>query len=312
MKKLLLLILFFSGITLAQEIEVAAGTDSSEYFVGDYIKYKITISADKNIKHDEPEVVEQVDNLVFIKKHPPVKQETGNKNITVYSYIFSKYDSNEVTIPAITIPFMVEGEDTSRTIQADPVTILVKTLPVDPNSDIKDVKSPVRIPLGAFWFILAAVIFLLIVYGAYYFYYRSKFRNQVQEGSVSYKVVIPPHKEAIKKLTELEEKKLWQNNKVKEYHYEITGILRYYFERRFNFPAMEMPSSEVMDHLKSVKETGKVFDLTCGFFENADMVKYAKFKPMASVNEEMMKQAYEIVNETKPEEKPALEDEDVR
>ena len=33
------------------------------------------------------------------------------------------------------------------------------------------------------------------------------------------------------------------------------------------------------------------------------MVKFAKFEPMASVNEEMMKQAYEIVNKTISEEK---------
>ena len=43
-----------------------------------------------------------------------------------------------------------------------------------------------------------------------------------------------------------------------------------------------------------------IIEITYDFLSNADLVKFAKFKPMASINEEMMKQATEIVEKTKP------------
>jgi hypothetical protein len=49
----------------------------------------------------------------------------------------------------------------------------------------------------------------------------------------------------------------------------------------------------------------KLIDITGRFLENADLVKFAKFKPLPSVNDEMLKQAYEIVNRTKLEDEPA-------
>ena len=43
--------------------------------------------------------------------------------------------------------------------------------------------------------------------------------------------------------------------------------------------------------------------ITEDFLTNADLVKFAKYKPIATVNEEMMKQAYLIVEKTIPKNK---------
>jgi hypothetical protein len=50
--------------------------------------------------------------------------------------------------------------------------------------------------------------------------------------------------------------------------------------------------------LSQRKGTGNIIDSTNEFLNNADLVKFAKFKPENFVNEEMMKQAVEIVNRT--------------
>jgi hypothetical protein len=39
------------------------------------------------------------------------------------------------------------------------------------------------------------------------------------------------------------------------------------------------------------------------FLSNADLVKFAKYKPLSAVNNEMMKQAYEIIEKTIPKER---------
>ncbi|HQT91313.1 MAG TPA: hypothetical protein PL001_04705, partial [Candidatus Kryptobacter bacterium] len=65
---------------------------------------------------------------------------------------------------------------------------------------------------------------------------------------------------------------------------------------------MELPTSEAVELLKKHPESGPVLDVTYNFLSNADLVKFAKYTPLDSVNEEMMKQAYEIVRKTAPTE----------
>jgi hypothetical protein len=53
-----------------------------------------------------------------------------------------------------------------------------------------------------------------------------------------------------------------------------------------------------MQQLKNVSSAESILNITNEFLNNADLVKFAKFQPLPSVNETMMKQAKEIVNQT--------------
>ena len=294
-----ILIFFFVFLKLeAQNIEVYAETDTTDYSVGDYIHYRISLKFDENIKVSPIAVKDSLKNLEFIKEDPPVKSP-GKKTQEVYRYIFAGYDSSGVTIPGIPIYYTVGNDTTTNVIRTNPVTIAVHTVPIDPAADIRDVKDPLKIPLN--WLIILIAVFILIVLAiGFYWWYRNYKKKKADKGIIVPKIIIPPHKIAIKELRELEEKKLWQQNLIKEYHSEVTGIIRKYFEGRFKISALEMPSSELLVGLKNVKDAQNIFDTTRQFLENADMVKFAKFQPMPSVNEEMLKQAYSIVEQTKP------------
>jgi hypothetical protein len=139
---------------------------------------------------------------------------------------------------------------------------------------------------------------LALLVGSYfgYKYYQKKKSGKVIEKPV---IIIPPYDKAIAKLNELDEKKLWQDGMTKEYHSEVTGIVRDYFEDRFDFNSLEMTTKETIENLKIKDVNEKVIVTTEEFLANADMVKFAKFEPMPTVNEAMMKEAYLIVNETK-------------
>ena len=300
-KKLYLLFLLVLLVTKvqSQSIEVYASTDTTEYKVGDYIYYQIELKYDNTITVFMPPVKDSVKTLDFIKENDPVRHTSDKETIEIYSYIFSRYDSAGVTIPSLPIGFTVGNETEKSIINTNPVDIVVRTLDVDPTADIFDVKAPLWIGLD-WWFIIIIALIIIILLGGGYFVYKKYFKK---EDLIPQKVIvkIPPHKIALKELIALEDKKLWQAGKIKEYHSEITGIIRKYFEERFVVLALEMPSSELLALLKNVSEMQPVFDSTKSFFENADLVKFAKFQPMASVNEEMMKQAYDIVRNTKVE-----------
>jgi hypothetical protein len=300
------MILLFSISGYAQSIEVFADTDTTEYIVGDFIEYTLEMKYSKDIRVELPSVIDSISVLEFIKEEQAIEQIIEGENYSLRTFIFSRYDSADVTISAFNINYYVGNETEASVIRVNPVNILVRTIEVDASSDIQDVKAPIKIQLD--WLLIALIILaiLILALGGYYGYkhYQSKKTGVVKEKKI---IKIPAYKIALEALDDLDYKKLWQQGHVKEYHSEITGIIRRYFEERFNFLAMEMTSSEIMNNLSDSVEAKEIMDETKEFLSNADMVKFAKFKPIPSVNEEMLKQAYDIVNKTKVEEEIKVE-----
>jgi len=295
-----LVILTFSNIS-AQYIDVLADTDTSEYFVGDYIEYSLELKYDKQLNVTIPSVPDSISNLEFIREETPLREENETQVIERRRYIFSKYDSTEVTLPSFKIPYTVAGGNEVKYAMVNPVDIVVKTMEVDPQGEIQDVKAPLRIQLDLLFILLIVLVVIILGAAGYFIYrhYKKKRSGEIHEKKI---IKIPAYKIALESLSELESKKLWQQGRVKDYHSEITEIVRRYFEKRFNFLAMEMTSAEVLESLNDIKVNTDVNFLTNDFLANADMVKFAKFVPMPTINEEMMKQAYAIVNKTKQEE----------
>ncbi len=296
-----LLLLFFISIVSveAQNISVKATTDTTTYNVGDYIKYQLELKYDKEIKPVLPPVKDSVKVLEFIKAMPVDSSQADSKIDKKYTFIFSKYDSAQVTIPSLKVFYTVGNDTAKKFLNTIPVTILVKTLEVNPKEDIKDIKEPMKLPPDWLFIILLILGIALLAFAGYYGYKYYKKRKQQKENIIP-EVIIPPHEVALSELHVLEDKKLWQQGLVKEYHSEITGIVRKYFEHRFNFRALEMTSAEILAVLGFIEEGKKVVNAANDFFSNADLVKFAKFQPMPSVNEEMMKEAYNIVDQTIP------------
>lgn len=300
------LVLFFTFISLkAQSISASATTDTSKYKVGDYITLTLELRYDKSLNVTLPPIKDSLKVLEYINTLAAEKKENEGKIIESHKYVFSKYDSGKVTIPSFQI-FYSEGKSGDKKfISTLPFDITVTTLKVNTQEDIRDVKEPLKISLPWWMVALAVLIFLGIIVGAYfgYKYWKKKKSAKID---VKPEIKIPPHEIALAKLDELEQKKLWQNGKVKEFHSEVTEIVREYFEARFNFRAMEMPSSEILPVLSVIEEAKNVFRIVESFLSNADLVKFAKFEPMPQVNEEMMKQAFEIVRQTIPQIKQEL------
>jgi hypothetical protein len=297
----LFLVLFFTFVSLkAQSISVSATTDTSKYKVGDYITLTLELRYDKNYTVSLPPVKDSLKVLEYINTLPVEKKENDEKIIEYHKFVFSKYDSGKVTIPSLQIFYSDSKNGEKKFIATVPFEITVTTIKVNTQEDIRDVKEPLTISLPWWMIALAVLLFLGIIAGAYFGY---KYWKKKKSGKIDAKpeIIIPPHEIALAKLDELEQKKLWQNGKVKEFHSEVTEIVREYFETRFNFRAMEMPSSEMLPVLSVIEDAKKIFVIAEKFFSNADLVKFAKFEPMPQVNDEMMKQAFEIVKQTIPQ-----------
>ncbi|MDZ7623385.1 MAG: hypothetical protein U5J96_02920 [Ignavibacteriaceae bacterium] len=302
------LLLLLSINLSAQSISVLASVDSSDYLVGDYINYTLEIRAEKNIEITTPIIRDSLKKVEVIKELPPASKEENNIKSSTFGYIISYYDSGSVTISPIAVRYKESGNAEEKIALSNPVTFTVHTLQVEQQADIKDVKDPLTIPLDWKFILLVALIVLIILAASYYLYRR--YKKKKAEQPVKKKVIrIPAHTRALAALDNLEREQLWQKGKVKEYHSNITGIIRGYFEERFNLPALELTTSEQMLQLKKVPSAENILNITNEFLNNADLVKFAKFIPLPSVNDTMMKQAKEIVTKTISMESVQVEEE---
>ncbi len=323
-KNVSLLILFCALNLWAQKISVSASTDTTDYYIGDYITYSLKAEYDKDVKIYPPELKDLIHNVEFIRSETPITKISGGKKITELKAILSRYDSAEVIIPPIPVFYRI-GKDTLierapvysdkdslikdetlRQALSNQTVFTVHRFEISETEDIKDVKDPIKIPLD--WkiivlIVLGAIILLLLFYFIYKKYLKKKpiHHEEIKEKK------IPPHTAAFNALKQLDEKQLWQKGFIKEYHSEITEIIRRYYEERFDLPALELTTSEIMERLNSNKDFETILNLTGNFLSSADLVKFAKYKPMDEVNREMMNQAIEIVEKTKPKEETALE-----
>ena len=294
----LILIPVFS--LFAQEIKVTASTDTTDYQVGDQIKYSLVINADKNVYVINPFFRDSLRNVDVIKLSDPIVTATDSGKTIKYGSLLSRFDSAQVTIPAIKIEYRTKGDTTLKSILSNPVTFNVHTLKVSMQEEIKDIKPPIR--LFNYLFIIYIVIALILLTVGY-FVYRKYFKNKPEQVSKPKAEKIPIYKLALRKLDQLDKEEIWQKGYVKEYHSRITEIIREYFKKQFGLPALELTTTDTLKLLSKHPAGVKVLDITSQFLNNADLVKFAKYTPLELVNREMMTQAKEIVERTIPEQK---------
>jgi hypothetical protein len=211
-------------------------------------------------------------------------------------YSLTCFDSGFYEIPPLVFGFS-DGE-WSDSISTNPMYLLVHTVAVD--STIYDIKSPIHVPVGfmeVFPYV-AGGIALLGAIGFLVWYLRR--RRGSESAFLPSRPEEPAHMIALRELDELKARKLWQKNEFKEYYSRLTEIVRRYMERRYRIPAMEMTSVEIQ---RAWKESGEDRENLAGnlnlLLNLADLVKFAKERPVASDNEENMERAYDFVQKTK-------------
>ena len=113
-----------------------------------------------------------------------------------------------------------------------------------------------------------------------------------------------PYERASEALETLRESRLWQAGKVKEYHTELTDIVRHFIEETTDIRATEMTSEECVNALMCKCVSADATTLLHSLFTTADLVKFAKSEPLPHEHEASLKAAVEFVNRLWEQVKP--------
>ena len=272
-------ILLLSNFAFAQ----TATLDSNTILIGQQINFTITnkVTSTKIWPTYNEFLVEGIE---IIKAS---KIDTTDGVIT-QEFVITAWDSGSYFIPPIAF---------SENSKTQALLLNVQSIILAEDAELKDIKQPIEEPIGwsDIWpwllgiLILSLIIFILRKY---------VFNKNKQPIIVKPNVIIAADISALKELNALEKAKIWQEGNVKEYHSQLSEIIRRYTENRFQFIALELTTDEILQELKSILSDDQLNNLST-LLQRADLAKFAKSKPIDTENMESMVLAKGFVNATK-------------
>jgi len=300
-KQIFYILLFISTIGFAQKPMVKAEIDTTNIRIGEQFNLKISVDETQNV------IIPKL-QLKGLEIVDSTRTDTL-KNSLIRKYILTGFDSGAFYIPQQQI-FVKNQAYLTDSLLVNVATIAIDTSKVK-KFPIKSIKSePYTFDdFKIYMYILLAVL-AIIGFWIYWFVIR---KQRIDEDEPTYRT-LPPYEEAIFRLNELDEKLLWQNNKIKEYYSELTEIIRGYIERELQVPALEQTTDQVLDMINDFKAAQTIHTSTetihqlKNLLREADLVKFAKSKPLAFEIEEDRKDAQDIIDHLKP--KPIIEEHD--
>jgi len=161
------------------------------------------------------------------------------------------------------------------------------------------------------------VLLLVLMALGYYLYLRLRDNKPIITHIRVVKRLLP-HQTALQQIEQIKADKMVASENSKEYYTKLTDTIRKYIEERYGFNAMEMTSSEIIDHLMATQDENALSELR-HLFLTADLVKFAKYSTLINENDANLVNAIDFINQTKlenePQEetvKPQLSEEDQR
>ena len=274
-KHIVYLVLFISYLGFAQEdVSVGVEIDTTQIRIGEQFHYKITVDTKENVGFPE------LSNLGQLEVVSSQKIDTI-QNTLVKKYVLTGFDSGSFYIPKQQL-FIRDKAYFTDSLLVNVATVSVDTLKQKLYGIKTIAEEPMTFddfkPYFAWIYLFVGIILLAL---SIYLFLRKKSKAARVE-----KEVIAPYQEAIQKFTQLDEKKLWQNNQVKEYYVELTEIIRVYLGREVNVHTLEATTDEMIQLLNNQNDTKNIgiskesIQQLEAFLKHADFVKFAKLRPI--------------------------------
>ena len=280
---------------------VSATLDSTTLFIGDQTDLHLRATGEVGEQVTMPMLDKELIPGVEIVDRTIVDTLTlkdGRVQYDQYLTLTSFEDSLFYIAP---LPF-VSGDDT---VWSDGLTLnVVQPFEMDTTDmAITDIKGVYKAPIW-WWGIFRWVLLVLLLAGVgvagYYLITYLQSRKREEEGNeVVTEPLRPAEEVALEKLDAIKEKKIWQQGQVKEYHTQLTDVVREYIARRFEVSSVEQTSDETLRDIRPLlNERKDLYDQLRKMLTLADLVKFAKWSATPDENELSLRNAYTFVRET--------------
>ena len=295
-------------LDLLLAILVSAAVDSTTLMIGDQTDLHLEAVYDNSQKVEMPVFGAELIPGIEIVRRTPVDTVTKNgqttlrQDLTLTSFNDSLFYIDPIAFPA-------DGD----TFYSEAVSLnFIQPFEIDTALAITDIKDIRKAPIWWWgiirWILLGALAIALAVGGYFGWKWIQKQRTPKTENQEP-EVLRPAEEVALEKLDLIRQDKIWQEGLTKQYHTELTDVIREYIGRRFMIRSNEKTSDETLRALKPVMtEQKELFGSLKSMLQLADLVKFAKWTATPEENERSLRTAYDFVHQTTPTEEEPTEE----
>jgi hypothetical protein len=304
-------IFIFSATSLLESkgnwVRIKGFVDRNKITIGDKITYKVIIDYGVGT---EIRLEQQPSELLLmngfeikdfhikgpIKKGLPLFGKRYNR--IEHTYLITTFLTGKYKIPELKVLYRTSsGEE--REVRSQDIEVFVEPVKRKPGEvdDVRDIKKPVDISeRGIVMYVLS---FLPLCFALYLFFVEYKNRKVGISFFSEEAQQKPPEELAYERLEKLRAMDLISQNRIKEYYFILSEIVRRYLSARYGLPIVESTTSEAYKLLRPVEK--KYCSYIKEFLEECDLVKFAKYIPEEAVIERSFDTAKEIIKLTTPQ-----------
>lgn len=304
LKLYIFLLLCTASTAFGQQKRVETSIDSTKIRIGSQFHLTLKTTVDTAARVNFPEG-KNFGMLEVLESYPVDTVSNGALYELVKKYGLTQFDSGTYVIPRL--PVVINNEShLTDSLKIEVTPIAVDTL----KQKLYDIKPVMTAESNNRW--LLYLLISLVVLGGIAFgiwWYIKKRRKQPEAAPVVY---ASPIEKATSQLKILENKALLEKGAVKDYYSELTDIARMYIEEAIHIPAMESTTAELIDAMriavrrKKMNLTQETFEQLEKVLRNADMVKFAKSRPLdfeIAEDRSRIEKSLVVIDQSIPEEK---------
>lgn len=290
-----------AGYAKAQSVVVDATIDSLQILIGEQTGIKLQVAMDANQHVSFPvykdTLVSGVE-IIDVAKLDTQYLNDRQRMVITQTYTVTSFDSALYYLP----PMEVKVDDKSYASKPLALKVYSYTVPLDTlHPDFffapKGVMTPAFIWGDWIGMILCILLIAPIIFVLIYLVKRLRDNKPIIR-KVKVEPKLPPHQAAMVAIERIKGEKSWKEDDAKQYYTQLTEVIRTYIRDRFDFNALEMTSSEILEKLHENTDKESLKELR-ELLMTADLVKFAKYKPMINENDANLINAVEFIDETK-------------
>ena len=288
-------------LTTILALVVSAAIDSTTLFIGDQTDLHLRATGEVGEQVQLPVIDEQLIPGIEVVDRTIIDTTTLNDGRVQYNQYLTLTSFEDSLFYIEPLPF-VSGDDTvwSESLMLN----VVQPFELDSaDMAITDIKGIYRAPIWWWgflrWVLLALAVAGVGVGGYYLITYLQSRMGKRDEDAVAVEPLRPAEEVALEKLDAIREQKIWQTGQIKEYHTQLTDVVREYIARRFEVSSAEQTSDETLRAMRPLLSDKKdLYEQLRKMLTLADLVKFAKWTATPDENELSLRSAYTFVKET--------------
>ncbi len=280
-------------------IQLRVEVNPKEITIGDPIHYSMTVVYSNEVAPSPLSVPNPMGDFELLDYAPSQPKKLPNEKLTLtHHLILTSFSTGTHTLPSLSLLFSTtDGKQAEA--KTETIDITVKSV-LEMWGDRGNLQ-----PLKGFfnfrsyvWVWIALALLLLAGGGFAFFYFKKKREGLFPEGPPK-----QPEERAWETLQALEDSDLLSTGQIKEWYFRLSLILRRYLEDRFQFSALDRTTTELLLEFRRLNFSLDLSTDLRTFFDNSDLVKFAKWTPTEEEIENDLVQVKKIISVTTPETK---------